>query len=153
MMTWSEFRRLISQHFDTEELQILCFDLDIDYDNLPGDRKDLKVAELIEHLRSHKRIPDLVDALTNIRPPVHWEGILQEWESDKSAYEVKRNTVVATQDIQTSLTNNAWMFILGGILIVSIFALAVLFIVWPKDAGNGQVMVTHPRIPLKYPQH
>ena len=144
MMTWSEFRRLISQHFDIEELKILCFDLDIDYDNLPGERKDRKVAELIDHLRSHKRIPDLVDALTNIRPPIHWEGILQEWESDKPAYQVRKTTVVATQNTQTSLKNNAWMFILGSILIISIFALTVLFIVWPKDADNGQVMVTHP---------
>lgn len=84
-MNWSEFRQLVSQHFDEEELAILCFDLGIDYGNLDGERKDRKVTELIDHLRRTHRIPDFVVVLNHARPPIHWEEILIKWNTEKRA--------------------------------------------------------------------
>ncbi|MCB9420966.1 MAG: PD40 domain-containing protein [Ardenticatenaceae bacterium] len=74
-MTWAQFRRLISQHFDVEELRTLCFDLNVDYDALRGDGKEAKVRELAALFRRNGRLPELLDALTNMRPLVPWQEL------------------------------------------------------------------------------
>lgn len=71
-MTWKKFRELITIHFDIEELRTLCFDLDIDFDNLRGEGKEAKVRELVAMVRRTNRISDCVILLSELRPHVSW---------------------------------------------------------------------------------
>lgn len=147
-MTRSKFRQLISRHFDAEELKILCFDLDIDYDNLPGERKDLKVIELIDHLRSRKRIPDLVKVLNNARPPIHWEEILPEFEEGKPAYQTSE-AVLAAVRYSAANTQRPSLFVVGGfILAVAIFIGGAYFLIWGRDSGEVLPIIAPPPVDI-----
>ncbi|KAA3664687.1 MAG: hypothetical protein DWQ04_04450 [Chloroflexi bacterium] len=140
-MTWSKFRQLISQHFNTEELRVLCFDMGIDYDNLLGKGKDLKVAELIDHLRSRKRIPELVDVLNTVRPPIHWEEILPEWKSNNSDNETSETTVLNNRTVVSTVP--LWLLVLGTVLgiIVLISAGTLLFTQRGISDGSSEVVM------------
>jgi DNA-binding NtrC family response regulator len=59
-------RRTLDEKFDLEEIQDLCFDLDIDFDNLPGDGK--KARELVAYCRRHDRLEKLVARIAELRP-------------------------------------------------------------------------------------
>lgn len=84
-MTWAQFRRLVSQHFDVEELRTLCFDLNIDYDTLRGEGKEARVRELAALFRRNGRLPELIEVLTNMRPHVPWQESLPSGWADRSA--------------------------------------------------------------------
>lgn len=63
-----KLRIFLLQYFNTEELRMLCFDLAIDYDNLPGATKSNKVLELIFFMERRNRLDDLVEMVRRYRP-------------------------------------------------------------------------------------
>jgi hypothetical protein len=65
-------RQLIIQYFNEEEIRLLCFDLNIPYDVLPGREIRVKVMELIQHAERHNRLDDLLRILEEERPNVDW---------------------------------------------------------------------------------
>ncbi|HEX6386131.1 MAG TPA: hypothetical protein VF177_15780 [Anaerolineae bacterium] len=75
-MNWTAFRQQISDSFNGEELRTLCFDLNVDYDDLPGENKSAKVRELIARQRRNGRLPELITELKRRRPRIHWQSIL-----------------------------------------------------------------------------
>jgi hypothetical protein len=46
----SRLRQILATRFSESELRTLCFDLGIDYDDLPGQEKASKARELIAYL-------------------------------------------------------------------------------------------------------
>ena len=69
---------LLTEHFDASELQGLCFQLGLDYDELPGSTKPDKARELILYLNRRRRIHELVEAGKTLRPTVQWEDELPQ---------------------------------------------------------------------------
>jgi hypothetical protein len=65
-------RKILIERFGEGELRTLCFDLGVDYDDLPGDGRADKVRELIIHLERRCRIPELVVVGKQLRPDVSW---------------------------------------------------------------------------------
>ena len=59
MMALSSLRDLLDQNFDDGELRQLCFDLGIEYENLPGATRILKAQSLIQHCLRYERLPEL----------------------------------------------------------------------------------------------
>ncbi|HUX75374.1 MAG TPA: response regulator [Anaerolineae bacterium] len=59
-------RRTLEEKFDLEEIQDLCFDLDIDFDALPGEGK--KARELIAYCRRRDRLKKLATRIAELRP-------------------------------------------------------------------------------------
>lgn len=74
-MNWSQLRKLIIQHFDIEELQDLCFDLDIDYDSLRGEGKAGKVRSLLDRCRKEGRSDDVLEFCQESRPKIDWASL------------------------------------------------------------------------------
>jgi hypothetical protein len=70
-----ELRRLIVQHFSDDALRSLCQDLDVDYEQLPGQGKEAKARELIVYLEQRGRLADLLAAAGRERPHVAWESL------------------------------------------------------------------------------
>lgn len=68
--TW--LHRTLSQRFSKGELRTLCFDLGVDYDDLPNEGKTNKARELIAHLERHNRILALIKAAGALRPDIDW---------------------------------------------------------------------------------
>ncbi len=71
----SRVRQFLSTHFDTEELRTLCFDLGVEYDDLPGEGRAGKVRELVRYIERHERIYDLLKVGKELAPDLAWERI------------------------------------------------------------------------------
>ncbi len=65
-------RQILSTRFDESELRTLCFDLRIDYADLPPGGKADKARELVARLDRHDRIPELVNLVEQQRPDIVW---------------------------------------------------------------------------------
>lgn len=68
----TRLRQLLSTCFDAGELRTLCFDLGVEYDDLPGAGKADKARELITYLERHSRIYELWEIGKRLRPDVPW---------------------------------------------------------------------------------
>lgn len=60
------------EHFDTEELEDMCFDLGIPYDSLSGIGKRAKARSLIAYFEKRIEMYKLFDILEERRPHVDW---------------------------------------------------------------------------------
>lgn len=78
-------RYLLVTRFDENELRTLCFDLGIDYDDLPATGKVNKARELVACLERQKRTASLLKAGKRLRPDIVWEKARPE-SSQSSAH-------------------------------------------------------------------
>jgi hypothetical protein len=65
----------INQYFSDSELNELCTQLRVDYDNLSGKGKSDKIRELVGYMERRGRISELVDVLQIERPHVDWNKL------------------------------------------------------------------------------
>jgi len=63
-----ELYRLLNSHFNESELQDLCFNLDVDFENLPGMGKKDRARELILRCKRHALTEVLLTELMEMRP-------------------------------------------------------------------------------------
>ncbi|WP_420627389.1 hypothetical protein [Candidatus Leptofilum sp.] len=102
--------RAINDSFSEDDLRDLCFELRLDFENLPGSVKKDKVRELIIHFDRRKRINVLVEAFREMRPHVDIDAIeVTELDDDPSSARIeihqadilpaqdKSNTVIASK--------------------------------------------------------
>lgn len=74
-----QLRQLLITSFNEDELQDLAFDLEIDYEALPGNGK--KARELIAYCKRDGCIPELIAACRNLRPKVSWPSLPEKPET------------------------------------------------------------------------
>ena len=75
--------KALDQSFSLDELQDLCFEVQVDIDNLEGTTKYKKARSLIEHFSRRNRINVLVIAFQDLRPEVSIDEIaLDETDED-----------------------------------------------------------------------
>jgi hypothetical protein len=55
--------RFLEAYFDKEDLKNLCFDLGVDYENLPGQKKESKARDLVSHMEKRGRLEELKQAV------------------------------------------------------------------------------------------
>jgi two-component system response regulator AtoC len=75
-----ELRRILSTRLDEGDLRTVCFDLGLDFDDLPGEGRVNKARELIVYLEHRRRIPELLEMGYKLRPDVAWDNILEATE-------------------------------------------------------------------------
>ena len=68
-------RELLEAHFNESELRTLCFDLEVDYDNLLHATKADAARELVSYFERRDRLPELVAVGQQLRPDVSWGEI------------------------------------------------------------------------------
>ena len=73
-----QLRNLILRHFDENELEDLCFDLRIDYEELAGDEKRRKTRNFINKMERENRLLELLNLCTTRRPHVDWSTLMLE---------------------------------------------------------------------------
>lgn len=66
----TEILRILTNHFNLNELSSLCFELNVDYDQIPGRILGEKARELILHARRHGFYNELVEVCLRLRPQV-----------------------------------------------------------------------------------
>ncbi len=65
-----QLAKLLDDRFSKGELQGLCFDLGVDWDELSGDTKGAKARELIGYLQRRGRLDELVPAIRRARSDI-----------------------------------------------------------------------------------
>lgn len=68
----TKVRQLLVDTFSDSELRNLCFDIEIDYESLPGQGKADKARELLAHVKRHKQEDKLLAECRKLRPHVDW---------------------------------------------------------------------------------
>ncbi len=64
-------------YFDLEELKSLCYDLGVEYENLPSEQTRLgRARELVRLLERQGRLSDLLVRAAALRPQVEWQAYL-----------------------------------------------------------------------------
>lgn len=61
---------IISTYFDDNEIQDICFQLDVDYEDLAGQTKSAKVRNLIQHMERRNRLDELIIKVQQLRPNI-----------------------------------------------------------------------------------
>ncbi len=67
------FRNKIIEKFNLAEINDLCFELNIQHDNVPGSTRDEKARELVEYCNRHGLLPSLLKKCTHLRPNESWQ--------------------------------------------------------------------------------
>lgn len=67
-----QLRDSLTAHFSMGELRSLCFDLDIEFEDLEGSSKTNKAESLLSTMERLDRIPELVQVCGQQRPNVVW---------------------------------------------------------------------------------
>jgi|GEM_PF-4941739 len=70
------FRQALSRVFNRDEIQTLCFDLNVNWDNLAGETEEGKIRELTAYLERRHRLGELIDYCRNARPHEDWSAIV-----------------------------------------------------------------------------
>jgi hypothetical protein len=72
-----KLREILTTRFSDSELRTLCFDMGIDYENLPGRGKSDKARELISYLARRNQIERLIEVGRRQRSDIPWETVYQ----------------------------------------------------------------------------
>jgi len=92
---------LLQESFNEDELRTLTFDLGIDYEELAGENKDVKVRELIAYAERRNRTAELIDVAANMRPQAGFNTLqLQQATSVIPFYAVTTFRPILNQWIQ-----------------------------------------------------
>jgi hypothetical protein len=69
--------KLLTEHFDLEDLRTLCFALSLDIDNLNGHGPQGKARELALYMQRRGRVAELMAQLKQERPFVDWDIVYE----------------------------------------------------------------------------
>ena len=86
-------RKWIDDHFDLDELLMLCQEFGLDLDNIAGKRKKEKIASLLQELGKMNRIQELVEYCRRERSEVAWPPELIRLEDKGSYLEIDESAV------------------------------------------------------------
>ena len=65
-------RQLLIEFLNETELRDLCFDLGVDYESLDAIGKAGKARELIDYMKRHDRLVEMVENVRELRPNLSW---------------------------------------------------------------------------------
>jgi hypothetical protein len=66
----------IKDHFNQNDLKELCFNLGLDFEDLPGETRKDKARELVIYCQQHGLLMSLVNQCQKLRPHLSWQDIL-----------------------------------------------------------------------------
>jgi hypothetical protein len=72
----AKFGKFIENHFNPDELQVLCFDTKIPYDNLKGATHEIKSRELVGYARRREKLSALFAEVKSKRPFIDCADLL-----------------------------------------------------------------------------
>lgn len=72
----ANLRSLMSCCFDINDLKVMCFDLGVDFDDLAGNKKSVKIISLIKHFQKNGGTAELINYLRRERPDVSWPELI-----------------------------------------------------------------------------
>lgn len=71
-MNQTDIRTKLTEFFGIEEIRTLCFDLNIDHEQLPSQSKEALVRELVIYCQRRGRLDALIEECRKARPQLEW---------------------------------------------------------------------------------
>ena len=97
-------QEILNDRFNEEEIQDLCFSLDIDFENLGGKSKGSKARELVTYLLRHERIIDLIKIVRVKRPEINWGDYFSVIENlPKNLTEIGSYIIITLQENKSNV--------------------------------------------------
>jgi formylglycine-generating enzyme required for sulfatase activity len=129
---------MLIDSFDEEEIRTLTFDLQVDYDSLPGRGKAAKVRDLIANLQRNGRIPELVAYCAKNRPHLDW--------SDQSAN--------SPPELVAAASKRRTIWIALGALALVLFSVIAFFLLRPPTfpLSEGMIEIKADTYPDRLPE-
>lgn len=72
-----KLRQILVNRFNVSDLRDICFELEVEFEDLGGESKKDKARELLDYLKRRERILDLVRTGERLRPDIHWGQVFQ----------------------------------------------------------------------------
>jgi hypothetical protein len=69
-----KLRQAMMRHFNTSELRTICFDLNVDNEDLAGTEKTTFVIEMIKFFERTNRTPELIQKCAELRPEIDFSN-------------------------------------------------------------------------------
>jgi hypothetical protein len=101
----STLHEQIDRYFNFSEVKTLCFNLGVDYENIPGDIRSAFIRNLIISLAKRDRLQELVDLARRERPRVNWQDVPPNFELPPS---------MAQENIQQVVNYHVYGDYVGG---------------------------------------
>ncbi|MEM9776256.1 MAG: hypothetical protein AAF902_16885 [Chloroflexota bacterium] len=142
-----ELRKALEKYFDDVDLQTLCFDLRLDYDNVKRENKLATVIEIFETCMRRDIIEDLILWCQENRPNVPWDAIAKQAkeEIENQSYEevsYKKEDNVLSEESSTIKRNRRFEELLkwfSPYLAAGLLIAIVIFFLWGFiDLPNSQ---------------
>lgn len=86
----------IESRFNESEIRDLCFKLQVDYENVPGNNKADKARELVLYFDRRSQITELIDMLISLRGAIEWRP---QPKSQKSVSIVSKMDIAVVVDV------------------------------------------------------
>ncbi|MBK6711545.1 MAG: hypothetical protein IPG51_14600 [Chloroflexi bacterium] len=90
----SKLRDLMREHYNLAELQEMCTDLGVDYEDIAGDTLHARVHNLVRYFKRQNRLEKLVQRSKELRPAVDWDSVYDNGPIWRAA--TRRNGVWGT---------------------------------------------------------
>ena len=101
----STLHKQIDEYFSFDEVRTLCFDLGVDYENIPGNIRSAFIRNLIISLAKQNRLQELVDAVRQERSFEDWQDVPDDFELPTS---------MAQENIQQVVNYHVYGNYVGG---------------------------------------
>lgn len=111
-------QEFISNYFNLEEVETICFELGVDFEQLGGRSKSAKVRELIIYMMRRRQLPQLITAVREARPKLDMSAVVMPDQSwlEKQKYSDRR------------------ILALAGIIVMMMVAI-LSYVVWLQLSG------------------
>lgn len=76
----STLHKQIDQYFSFSEVRTLCFNLGVDYENIPGDHRSAFIRNMIISLAKQGRLQELINEVRAERAFVDWQDVPADFE-------------------------------------------------------------------------
>lgn len=82
----SALHQLLNYYFNDNELQDMCLELDVDYENLGGSGKSAKARELLKFMQRRQSLNQIVELGKQARPHVNWPDFMEMAANNLAAH-------------------------------------------------------------------
>ena len=124
-------------YFNRSELAALYFDLNIYFDDLPGETRTDKARELIEFMTRQERLPQLLTLLQKERPFADWPAIPDELPSP-----------ITADDPDTKIPSGSTLTLVGQFRLQNLNIGGIQEITGDIQADMRETTIQQPQVPF-----
>ena len=114
-----DVRTLLEKRLTLEEIRALCFDIEVDFDNLDGRGKSGKVTSLLIHLENRNSLNKALSWISSKRPDIELSDSFQQIAGDVPKKKIGKENII----LGVSIT----LFLVLFIFFVNQFRFTVIY--------------------------